>query len=247
MAFKVVIPARYNSTRLPGKPLIEIAGFPMVIHVARKAKLSGAEEIIVATDDERILTEVENFGFEAIMTDPNHASGTDRILEVAKKKSWPSDTRVINVQGDEPLIDPKLIVDLHDFMNQLNSDYVTAAAKFKNYTDFINLNNVKVILDQNRNAIYFSRSLIPYSDLHEDKKFDDDIVYHHIGIYGYKVSLLEKFCNLKKSQLEGSERLEQLRAIDNQISIQVLIHEGTHFKGVDTLEDLYEIKKIISN
>jgi len=247
MAFKVVIPARYNSTRLPGKPLIEIAGFPMIIHVARKAKLSGAEEIIIATDDERILTEVENFGFEALMTDLNHASGTDRILEVAKKKSWPSDTKVINVQGDEPLIDPKLIVDLNDFMNQSKSNYVTAATKFRNYTDFINFNNVKVILDQNRNAIYFSRSLIPYSKLHEDKKIDDDVVYHHIGIYGYSVSMLEKFCKLKKSKLEESEKLEQLRAIDNQLPIQVLIHHGNHFKGVDTLEDLTEVKKIISN
>jgi 3-deoxy-manno-octulosonate cytidylyltransferase (CMP-KDO synthetase) len=247
MAFKVVIPARYNSTRLPGKPLIEIAGLPMVIHVARKAKLSGAEEIIIATDDARILTEVENFGFEALMTDPDHASGTDRILEVAKKKSWPSDTKVINVQGDEPLIDPKLIVDLNDFMNQSKSNYVTAAAKFKNYNDFINLNNVKVILDQNRNAVYFSRTQIPYSKLHEDKKFDDDIVYHHIGIYGYSVSMLEKFCNLKKSKLEESERLEQLRAIYNQLPIQVLIHHGNHCKGVDTLEDLTEVKKMISN
>ena len=147
MTFKVVIPARYHSSRLPGKPLIEIAGIPMVIHVARKAKLSGASEIIIATDDDRIVNTSEEYGFRSIMTNPNHISGTDRIEEVINKANWDSETIIINLQGDEPLIDPLLINQVSDGMIKDKIDYASAASLFLNYDDFSNPNNVKVVLD----------------------------------------------------------------------------------------------------
>ena len=167
MTFKVVIPARYHSSRLPGKPLVEIAGVPMVIHVARKAKLSGASEIIIATDDDRIVKTSEEYGFRSIMTNPNHISGTDRIEEVINKVNWASETIIINLQGDEPLIDPLLINQVAEGMIKDKIDYASAASLFSSIDDFSNPNNVKVILDHNDYAVYFSRSMIPYQDLQE--------------------------------------------------------------------------------
>ena len=244
MTFKVVIPARYHSSRLPGKPLVEIAGVPMVIHVARKAKLSGASEIIIATDDDRIVKTSEEHGFRSIMTNPNHISGTDRIEEVINKANWDSETIIINLQGDEPLIDPLLINQVSDGMIKDKIDYASAASLFLSYDDFSNPNNVKVVLDHNDYAVYFSRSMIPYQkDLQE--KTLPKFVYHHIGIYGYTAEFLRKFCNLSTSNLELTERLEQLRAIENNLKIKIFKYQGTHSIGVDTEEDLKKIKKIL--
>jgi 3-deoxy-manno-octulosonate cytidylyltransferase (CMP-KDO synthetase) len=244
MTFKVVIPARYNSARLPGKPLIEIGGVPMVIHVARKAKLSGANEIIIATDDDRIVKASEEYGFISIMTNPKHISGTDRIEEVIDKANWDSETIVINLQGDEPLIDPLLINQIAEGMIKNNIDYASAASLFSNYEDFSNSNNVKVILDHNDYAIYFSRAMIPHQkDLQE--KTLSKFVYHHIGIYGYTVGFLRKFCDLPTSNLELTEKLEQLRAIENNLKLKIFKYQGTHSIGVDTEEDLKKIKKIL--
>tara|TARA_B100000035_G_scaffold315484_1_gene336978 strand:- start:34998 stop:35741 length:744 start_codon:yes stop_codon:yes gene_type:complete len=244
MTFKVVIPARYNSSRLPGKPLIEIGGVPMIIHVARKAKLSGANEILIATDDDRIVKTSEEYGFKSIMTNSNHISGTDRIEEVIDKANWGSETIIINLQGDEPLIDPLLINQISEGMIKEKIDYASAASLFTSYDDFINPNNVKVLLDHNDYAIYFSRAMIPYQkDLQE--KTLSKFVYHHIGIYGYTVEFLKKFCNLPISNLELTERLEQLRAIENDLKIKIFKYQGTHSEGVDTEEDLKKIKKIL--
>ena len=244
MSFNVVIPARYSSTRLPGKPLIEIAGIPMVIHVARKAKLSGADEIIIATDDERILQTVNKYNFKAIMTNSNHISGTDRIHEVVDKMKWSDNTIIVNLQGDEPLIDPILIRKVTEGMIKNKIDYATAAAVFSNYDDFKNSNNVKVILDQNDYAIYFSRAMIPFQ-----KKFEDitttNYSYHHIGIYGYTAEFLRKFCKLPKSNLESIEGLEQLRAVENNLKIKIFKYQGNQTIGVDTEEDLKKINKIL--
>lgn len=244
MTFKVVIPARYNSSRLPGKPLIEIGGVPMIIHVARKAKLSGANEIIIATDDDQIVNIAEEYGFRSIMTNSNHISGTDRIEEVIDKANWPNETIIINLQGDEPLIDPLLLNQISDGMIKGKINYASAASLFTNYDDYRNINNVKVILDHNDYAIYFSRSMIPFQkDLQE--KTLPKFVYHHIGIYGYTVEFLRKFCNLPTSNLEQTERLEQLRAIENNLKIKIFKYQGTHSIGVDTEEDLKKIKKIL--
>jgi|TARA_B110000003_G_scaffold276479_1_gene323206 3-deoxy-manno-octulosonate cytidylyltransferase (CMP-KDO synthetase) len=232
MGFKVVIPSRFHSTRLPGKPLMMIGDFPMVIHVAKKAVLSGAEEVIIATDDKRIKDVSESFGFNAIMTSKDHLTGTDRVCEVAIKNNWSDSEIIINVQGDEPLIDPKLILLIASSMKKENLSYVTACCDFDDEKDLISPNNVKVVLDANNFAVNFSREVI--SEL------------HHIGIYGYSVELLKQFCKLSCSKNEKSRSLEQLRALDNNISLKVLKFQGTFVKGIDTLEDLKAIRKIFS-
>mgnify|MGYP001385637317 FL=1 len=232
MGFKVVIPSRFHSTRLPGKPLMMIGDFPMVIHVAKKAILSGAEEVIIATDDKRIKDVSESFGFNAIMTSKDHLTGTDRVCEVAIKNTWPDSEIIINVQGDEPLIDPKLISLIASSMKKENLSYVTACCNFDDEKDLISPNNVKVVLDANNFAVNFSREAI--SEL------------HHIGIYGYSVELLKKFCKLSCSKNERSRSLEQLRALDNNISLKVLKFQGSFMKGIDTLDDLKAIRKILS-
>ena len=238
MTFKVVIPARYMSTRLPGKPLIEIGGIPMVIHVARKARMSGADEVIIATDDQRI-------NFEALLTSERHISGTDRVLDVVKQKKWSDNQLIINVQGDEPLIDPQLIRLLYEGMSEEGLNYATAASKFKSYDDYSNPNNVKVIIGKDNFAIYFSRSKIPHFINDESNSWDPNISFHHIGLYGYTPKLLRIFCDFPESKHEAIENLEQLRAIDNDLKIKVFEYRGNHMKGVDTLDDLAAIKKYI--
>ena len=245
MVFKVVIPARYNSTRLPGKPLIEIGGIPMVIHVARKARMSGADEVVIATDDQRIIDVATSYDFEAFMTQDTHVSGTDRVLEVVTLKKWSDNELIINVQGDEPLIDPQLIKLLYEGMKKEGLNYATAASKFKSYEDYDDPNNVKVILGKDNFAIYFSRSKIPHFMSNESKFWDPNISLHHIGLYGYTPKLLRYFCNFPESKHEAAEKLEQLRAIDNNLKIKVFEYHGNHIKGVDTLDDLAAIKKYL--
>ncbi|MDC0423097.1 3-deoxy-manno-octulosonate cytidylyltransferase [Methylophilaceae bacterium] len=245
MTFKVVIPARYMSTRLPGKPLIEIGGIPMVIHVARKARMSGADEVVIATDDERIIDVVTSYDFEALLTSESHISGTDRVLDVVKQKNWSDNQLIINVQGDEPLIDPQLIKLLYEGMSEEGLNYATAASKFKSYDDYSNPNNVKVIIGKDNFAIYFSRSKIPHFVSDESNFWDPNISFHHIGLYGYTPKLLRIFCDFPESKHEAIENLEQLRAIDNDLKIKVFEYRGDHMKGVDTLDDLAAIKKYI--
>jgi 3-deoxy-manno-octulosonate cytidylyltransferase (CMP-KDO synthetase) len=247
VSFKVVIPARYNSTRLPGKPLIEINGIPMVIHVAKKARMSGADEVVIATDDQRIIDVVSSYNFEALMTSEKHISGTDRVLEVVTIKKWSDDEFIINIQGDEPLIDPQLIKLLYEGMSEEGLNYATAASKFKSYEDYDDSNNVKVILGKDNFAIYFSRSKIPHFISNESNSWDSDISFHHIGLYGYTPELLRSFCSYPESKHEAAEKLEQLRAIDNNIRIRVFEYHGNHIKGIDTLDDLAEIKKFMIN
>ena len=247
MSFKVVIPARFNSTRLPGKPLIEIGDIPMVIHVARKARMSGADEVVIATDDQKIIDVVTSYDFEALMTSDTHVSGTDRVLEVVNLKKWSDSELIINVQGDEPLIDPNLIKLLYEGMIKEKLNYATAASKFKNYDDYASPNNVKVILGKDNFAIYFSRSKIPFFMSDENNFWDPNITFHHIGLYGYTPKLLRSFCELSESKHEAAEKLEQLRAIDNNLRIKVFEYHGNHIKGVDTLDDLAVINKFMAN
>ena len=152
MTFNVVIPARYESTRLPGKPLLEIAGVPMVIRTAIRANESGAKVVIIATDDERIMDAAQEYGFDALMTDKEHISGTDRVLDVANQKGWLKDEIIINVQGDEPLIDPELIKLLAMALEKKDVNYVSACSNFENFDEYLNPNNVKVICDKNKYA-----------------------------------------------------------------------------------------------
>lgn len=231
-----VIPARYGSTRLEGKPLMDICGKTMIERVYRRAKKSNLDRVIVATDDERIACEVEKFG-EVVMTSKNHKNGTSRICEVIDKiKGYDV---VINIQGDEPLIEPEMINTLIEVFKKEDIPMATLKYKLDNLEDIKNPNFVKVVVDKDDNAIYFSRSPIPYP-----REMNIDNYYKHIGIYGYKTDFVKKYMGMPQAPLEKSESLEQLRVLENGYKIKVL---ETKYKilGVDTLEDLENVRKYI--
>ena len=241
--FKVVIPARYASTRLPGKPLLDIAGKPMVVRVAEQALKSGASDIVIATDFEKILKACEAHNIKALMTRVDHVSGTDRIAEVAQTLNWADDDIVVNVQGDEPLIDPILINQVAEHL-ALNSDAVMATAchAIHDEASMINPNIVKVVMDANSNALYFSRAPIPYP---RDAAHKKNIEAHrHIGIYAYRVGFLKKYATLAPSNLEKIESLEQLRVLQNGYKIGVAVTKYTPATGVDTQEDLDFVRSV---
>ena len=249
MQFKVVIPARYASSRLPAKPLLDISGLPMVVRVAQQAAKSGAQEIVIATDHQDIMQAVEAHGFKAMMTSLNHVSGTDRIAEVASTLGWSDDAIVVNVQGDEPLIEPDLIAQVANNLSQ-NASAVMASAchAIQDQVTFINPNVVKVVLDIHQQALYFSRAPIPYPrdafsaglPLSSDTK-----VYRHIGIYAYRVGFLKSYASLEASYIEKIESLEQLRVLYHGYKISMLITETAPASGVDTQEDLDYVRGLI--
>lgn len=246
--FYVVIPARYASSRLPGKPLLDIAGKPMVVWVAERAKQSGAIEVIVATDDARILKAVNHFGYQALMTHENHVSGTDRIAEVALKQEWQDDAIIVNVQGDEPLIEPALIAQVAAALaNNAEAVMSTACCQITNKSDFLNPNVVKVVLDKNQNALYFSRASIPYPrDSMADTTLAKDIpAYRHIGIYAYKAKFLKEYSTIQPASIELFESLEQLRVLYQGYKIAVTICENAPASGVDTEEDIVNVRNLI--
>lgn len=242
LQFKVVIPARIASTRLPGKPLLDIGGQPMVVRVAEQAALSGTQQIIVATDHEPILSAVAQCGFEACMTRADHVSGTDRIAEVAAKYNWPDDTIVVNVQGDEPLIPPALIravaQHLHDHPE---CAIATACHPIHDEEALRNPNIVKAVIDKHGNALYFSRAPIPYPRDAYAKSSPiprDMPVLRHIGIYAYRASFLHLYGQLTPAAIEQAESLEQLRALYHGYRIGVTITAEAPPAGVDTESDL---------
>ena len=231
-----VIPARYDSTRLPGKPLKDICGKPMICRVyERTQKCKLADEIIVATDDERIFQAVEKNSGRAMMTNKNHKTGTDRLAEVAEK--FPDAKIIVNVQGDEPLIEPRLIDELIEQFTDENLHMATVATEIAD-DEMNNPNNVKVVIDKNNNALYFSRSLIPYPRNKNKSK-----VYKHIGIYAYRRNFLLEYAKMESTELEQAESLEQLRALENGYKIRV-IKSDYKFIGVDTEEDLKLVNEI---
>lgn len=227
-----VIPARYSSTRLPGKPLALIAGKPMIEHVyKRAARASIPEEVVVATDDKRVFDAVVAFGGKAIMTSPEHPSGTDRLAEVAL--NYPEVDVIVNVQGDEPMIPPE-VIDLLAEAFQNNPDLNMATLKtLMHEEDYNNPNAVKVVTDLEGYALYFSRSLLPYPR----KKPEDYAVFKHVGIYAYRRDFLLKYAALEPTPLEKIESLEQLRALENGFKIKVLKSDFEGI-GIDTPEDL---------
>ncbi len=237
----VIIPARYASTRLPGKPLHPIAGKPLLQHVWERCRLAkGVETVIIATDDMRIAEAAFDFGAEVALTSKRHRSGTDRVAEVAKKLR--AITHVINVQGDEPLIDPRIITQLAGAMakNQAVS-MITAASVFDARDDVHNPNMVKVVLDRRGDALYFSRSVIPY--LRGDGTAPK--YYRHQGIYGYTREFLLEFVRWKPGVLERAESLEQLRALENGARIRVIVtRQGA--VGVDTPEDVKLVEGLLA-
>ncbi len=236
----VVIPARYGSTRFPGKPLFKIAGKPLLQHVwERCGKARGITAIIVATDDMRIAEAAFDFGAEVSMTSPKHRSGTDRCAEVAKRLRGFS--HIINVQGDEPLIDPALISRLARTLTADKAiDMITAANAFGSDEDAGNPNAVKVVLDRAGNALYFSRSVIPFARDGSPRHL------RHQGIYGYSAKFLLQFVKWKPGVLEACEQLEQLRALENGARIRVLLTKSASL-GVDAPEDAALVERMLSS
>lgn len=245
MSFKVVIPARYASTRLQGKPLLDIGGKPMVIRVAEQAIKSGASEIVIATDFEKIMQTAQAHNIKALMTRIDHASGTDRIAEVAQQLNWPDDEIVVNVQGDEPLIEPKLITEVAQYLaNSPDAMMATACHAIHDEASLLNPNIVKVAIDASGNALYFSRAPIPYP---RDELYKQHIqAYRHIGIYAYRVGFLKQYAQLTVTELEKIERLEQLRVLYHGYKIGVTITKNAPASGVDTQEDLDYVRSIFS-
>ena len=245
-AFKVVIPARYASTRLPGKPLLEIAGKPMIAHVCERALEADAEQVVVATDDQRIYDTVSSLGLTVVMTSPDHQSGTERIAEVAAIQDWKPDTIVVNLQGDEPLIPPSYIRDAAESLaSQNQAGIATLAARILEADEIFNPNAVKVVLNKNDYALYFSRAPIPWNrasfpdhHLADDKSFP---YLRHIGLYAYTVGFLQRYCGWEPSPLESIESLEQLRILWHGEKVLVKIVEQTPEAGVDTEEDLWRV------
>lgn len=238
MKILCVIPARYASTRLPGKPLKDVAGKPMICRVydrASQAKtLSG---VVVATDDERILRAVEDHGGRAMMTAKDHPTGTDRLAEVAE--AYPDVDLIINVQGDEPLIEPSLIDELgRAFDGDAELQMATVMTPMEDEAEQKNPNNVKVVTDKNGCALYFSRSLLPYP-----RNDAGTPVYKHIGIYAYRRDFLLAYAKMTPTPLERTESLEQLRALENGYKIKC-IRTNARFVGVDTPEDLAKVNEI---
>lgn len=247
--FYVVIPARFASTRLPGKPLLDIAGKPMVVWVAERAKLSGAKEVVVATDEVRILDAVRQYGHQGVMTSANHVSGTDRIAEVALLKDWSDDAIIVNVQGDEPLIEASLIIEVVATLRANNEAVMaTACHAIKSKADFLNPNTVKVVLDSQGNALYFSRAPIPYPrDVFSTNSDIPDSLpaYRHIGIYAYRAKFLKRYASIQPSAIEQVECLEQLRVLYHGYQIAVSISQNAPATGVDTQEDLDYVRGVL--
>lgn len=237
----VIIPARFASTRLPAKPLHLIAGKPLIQHVwERCAKAKGVEAVIVATDDIRIAECAFAFGAEVAMTSPKHRSGTDRVAEVAKKLSGFS--HVINVQGDEPMVDPVVVAKLAAVMTKDRGiEMITSASVFAADDDLTNPNMVKVVLDREKNGLYFSRSPIPFVRADGVRPS----FYRHQGIYGYTTKFLLQFVKWKPGILEQAESLEQLRALENGAKIRVVLAKQAAV-SVDTAEDVRVVEKLLA-
>jgi 3-deoxy-manno-octulosonate cytidylyltransferase (CMP-KDO synthetase) len=239
MAFVVVIPARFASTRLPGKPLADIAGKPMIQWVWQQAMLSGASQVVIATDDSRVEQAALEFGATVIMTSANHNSGTERLAEVVKKLQLAEDTVVVNVQGDEPFIPPAIIGQVAaNLAAQQKARMATLSVPLSSIADIANPNVVKVVTDKNGYALYFSRSAIPFD---RDQAFSAALAQHyrrHIGIYAYRAGFIQDYISWPVSTLEQIECLEQLRVLWQGESIHVAEALETPPVGVDTPADL---------
>ena len=239
--FAVLIPARFASTRFPGKPLADLAGRPMVVHVCERARESGARVVCVATDDERIAAAVRAHGFDARLTRADHASGTERIAEAAAQLGLAEDAIVVNVQGDEPLIAPPLIARVAQALRaRPDASAATACHPMCDAQAFANPNVVKAVLDARGDALYFSRAGIPFA-----RQGGTPSAYRHVGIYAYRVAFLRRYASLEPAPLEAIEQLEQLRVLWHGLRIATVIEEGAIPPGVDTPADLEAVLKLL--
>lgn len=247
MAFRVVIPARYASQRLPGKPLADLNGKPLILHACECAHESGALEVIVATDDARIREACEKGGFAAVMTAASHASGTDRIAEVAEKQGWGDDELVVNLQGDEPMMPPANIEQTAALL--AGADMSTLCTPIHDLAEFMNPNVVKVVADETGRALYFSRAPIPWNrdsaplGLASQQQFHGAL--RHIGIYGYRVGALKRLSATPPCELEQLEKLEQLRALWLGMRLAVDVARVIPGPSVDTPEDLKRVAALL--
>jgi 3-deoxy-manno-octulosonate cytidylyltransferase (CMP-KDO synthetase) len=250
--FRVVIPARHASTRLPGKPLLDIAGKPMVVRVAERAQASGATSVIVATDHAEIAEAVRAHGHSAVMTRTDHATGTDRLAEVAQLEGWGDDEIVVNVQGDEPLIEPVLIREVaYNLAGHADAAIATASHVIADKADMFNPNVVKVVADRHGYALYFSRAPIPWARdvfVTGGEALPHGLpVYRHIGLYAYRASFLHAYAGLEPAAIEQFEALEQLRALWHGYKISVAVSECAPAAGVDTEADLQRVREIFAH
>lgn len=249
--FVVIIPARYDSTRLPGKPLADIGGKPMIQWVYEQSIASGASQVIVATDDQRVVEAVKSFGGDVCMTDKSHNSGTERLAEVITKQEFGADTIVVNVQGDEPLIPSDNIRQVaQNLANAKAAQMATLSVKINTVEEAFNPNAVKVVCDSNGYALYFSRSTIPYDRNHflnnEDISTIGDFYQRHIGIYAYHAGFIQRYVKWSESPLEHIEMLEQLRVLWHGEKIHVAEAAVSPHAGVDTPDDLAVVRHIVA-
>ena len=249
-AFKIVIPARYASSRLPGKPLRLLAGKPMLQHVHDRARASGAQEIVIATDDGRIATAAAGFGADVCMTSTAHTSGTERLAEVVATRGWDEEAIIVNLQGDEPLMSPALIDQVAiDLATHRPAAITTLAYPLKASENETDPHIVKVVVDCDGYALYFSRAPIPW---HRDPLETGsglpgaNPMLHHIGLYAYRASFLRDYSRLEPSPLEVFEKLEQLRALWHGLKIHVGLAQTVPAPGVDTEADLARVERVLS-
>jgi 3-deoxy-manno-octulosonate cytidylyltransferase (CMP-KDO synthetase) len=250
-AFRVAIPARFGSTRLPGKPLLPIAGQAMIAHVARRALEAGAIEVVIATDDPRIADAVSELGVSVCMTSAAHASGTDRLAEVAALRGWSDDEIVVNLQGDEPLAPPQAILAVAAALQDSAAPIATLAVALTDTEALFDPACVKLVRDANGHAMYFSRAPIPWHrDAFADNRVDLPGVQgegwlRHIGMYAYRVGALRRFAGLPPGRLERIEALEQLRALEAGWQIAVALSPVPVPAGVDTEHDLQRVRALL--
>ncbi|KVE39402.1 3-deoxy-manno-octulosonate cytidylyltransferase [Burkholderia sp. TSV86] len=253
-AFVAIVPARLASTRLPNKPLADLGGKPMVVRVAERARDAGAQRVLVASDAHSVLDAVRAHGFEALLTRADHPSGTDRLAEVAEQLGLDDETIVVNVQGDEPLIDPQLVRDVASHLASHPACAIaTAAHPLHDAQDVFNPNYVKVVLDAASTALYFSRAPIPWSRDAYQPHWPNGVaampaptcaVYRHIGLYAYRARFLRTYPTLTPAPIEAAEQLEQLRALWHGERIAVLVTEHAPETGVDTPADLARVQAL---
>ncbi len=245
--YKIVIPARFGSSRLPGKPLIELAGKPMIQHVYERALETGMADIVIATDDARIESVCQSFGADVMMTSIDHDNGTERIAEVAQAKGWAGDTVVVNLQGDEPLI-PRALIEqtASSLINHPEAGMSSVCTALTSDEDVFDPNVVKVVLDRRGFAMYFSRASIPWD--RDGYRAAPGVmtqampVYRHIGMYGYRVSFLGEYNRMEACALENTESLEQLRALWYGVRIHMAVIDEAPGHGVDTPDDVPKVE-----
>ena len=260
ICFKAVVPARFASTRLPGKPLLDLGGKPMVVRVAEKALQSGAEEVLIATDHLAVFAAAEAHGFKALMTRPDHLTGTDRLAEVVAQCGWNDETLIVNVQGDEPMIDPRLIIQAAVQLAESGAAIATLGHPIHQLADFLNPNVVKLVRAANGDALYFSRAPIPWPrdafaalrepNGHLPSSGEMPVglqAFRHIGLYAYRASFLNAYASLAPGALEQIESLEQLRVLQQGYRISVALCDEAPAPGVDTPEDAVRMQQLFDH